>query len=325
MKVLILGGGIAGLLANWAFKKHGHDVVVLEPNKPGGEFLAGGLKYLNRTNEMLDLLHALGLVFTNYSVQGGVLLQNDVAPYPAALRSMKPERATRIQHDHWRKTRRTEPDKFAARSMNDPESVGSNRALRTDLSQFVRQLAFHAHIEKDLAKVMTHEYVEGVSGRHYRFDAAIVTIPLWVARHVCPWLDPPPALALRLNIAQVQPFKDRYSRWDYVYTPYTPEGLVHRFSPKDGGYSVEFNGDWVEQETNLKLTNELNFLFPEGWALDSTTKGLNGHLHALESQPKWAPNVQPLGRFAEWEPRATTDVVLASALRLAQKALPWND
>lgn len=325
MRIVILGGGIAGLLANWAFTKHGHQVTILEPNKPGGEFLMGGLKYLNRTNETLELLHELNLVFTNYSVQGGILLRNKVLAYPAALRDMSPDHAKRIQEDHWRKTRKTEPDKFAARSMNDPESVGTNRSLRTDLAQLVRQLALRANIAKDLAKVMTHDVVEGVSGRRYPFDAAVVTLPLWIARTVCPWLDPPPALALKLNIAQVSPLRDQYSKWDYVYTPYTPESLVHRFSPRDGGYSVEFNGEWSDEETNLKLTNELNFLFPEGWALDSMVKNMNGHLLPLESQPKWAPNVRPLGRFSEWDPRATADVVLATALNLAKKELPWTD
>jgi FAD dependent oxidoreductase len=323
MKIVIVGGGIAGLVAYWAFSRTKAQVKILEPGQPGAEFLAGGLKYLNRTEPMVELLNDLALVFSNHAVNGGILLRGEVHPYPFSLRNMPPDEARTIQHAHYRKTRRTEPDRLAEKSMNDPDNNGSVRSLKTDLPTFVRELALRASrrgdLIKDAAEVITHDSVRGFSGAHYPFDAAIVTLPLWISRKVVPWLDVPFAGALKLNVVQVNPLKDPYARWDYVYTPYTPDDLVHRFSPRASGYNVEFNGIWDDAVTNALLTNELNFLFPHGWALDSITKGLNGHLLPLEREVNWKENVQPLGRFAQWDPRATTDVVLKTALDLAKQ------
>jgi hypothetical protein len=103
-----------------------------------------------------------------------------------------------------------------------------------------------------------------------------------------------------------------------VYTPYTPENLVHRISPSEGGYSVEMNGEWGD-ETSGKLRNELNFLFGNAWALNNVKKGLPGHLLPLGEAPEWPGNVRPLGRFAAWDPRMTTDKTLSAAIATARK------
>lgn len=314
-----MGGGISGLVAAYALSHYRATVRVLEPGRPGGDFAAGGLKYLNRTDAMASMLADIGCVYTNYTIQGGILLHGAVEPYPTCLKSMPRDRAARIQADHYRKTRRTEPDEFAARSMNDPEATAKARkALRTDHLQVIRALAGRASILPKRVDAIEPRSVATPEGERFAFDFLVVTIPLWIVKRIALFAVPD-ALAMKLNLVQVEPRHDPYAQWDYVYTPYTPEDLVHRISPREGGYSVEFNGSWADGDgVSDRLTSDLNFLFPDGWALHGVKRGLNGHLLPLDVQPAWPANTRPLGRFAQWDPRATTDVVLDSAFEMAE-------
>jgi hypothetical protein len=316
-RVLIVGAGVSGLLANYAFRQHKNvDSVMFEPGRPGAEFLAGGLKYLHRTDEMARMLHDLDIVFTNYMINGGILLHGKIQSYPKCLQSMESDRAERIRQDHWRKTRRTEPGELG-QSMNDPEASGLKRALRCNFVELVEKLTFKANIVRQpLVKIEPHRATAG-DGSRWLFDAIVLTIPLWLIKRVAYW-PVPDAMALRLNLVQIDPVKDRYPKWDYVYTPYTPEGLIHRLSPRDGGFSCEFNGAWTEK-LNDKVHSELNFLFPDGWALTGMVKNLNGHLLPLAEKPEWPTHVRPLGRFAKWDPRATSDITYRDAYRLAEE------
>lgn len=324
-RMVIVGGGISGLIASWVFTQvRGLDVIVLEPGKPGGDFMAGGLKYMHKTDEMEEMLRDLGVTYADYSVQGGILLHGAVEPYPGVFKGMDKSRALRIQHDHYRKTRKTEPDNFAARSMNDPESAGPRRALRCDMGRVLKELIQRTPFVKDgAAKVEPHKVI-GKDGTVYPYDYLLLTAPIWILRQMC-WFELPESMAVKLNLVMVDPPQkgDAYAQWDYVYTPYTPENLIHRISPRDGGYTCEFNGDWPESDGDStfsdKLTSELNFLFPDGWALSDRKKGLNGHLIPLATKPNWPVNVRPIGRFAQWDPRATSDVVLSTCLKLADE------
>lgn len=320
-RVVIVGGGASGLICSYVFS-HYRDVetVVIEPGKPGGEFLAGGLRYVHRTDEMVGMLTDLNVVFTTYTVQGGILLHGKVEPYPRCLRSLSKERAARIQQDHYRKTRRTEPGQFASKAMNDPESVGPRRALRCDFRRAIRELAFRTRLVNERLVRVEQGAIQASQVR-IPYDYLVLTIPLWVIKRVVSF-SVPDAMAVRLNVVNIEPHADKYVKWDYVYTPYTPDDLIHRISPKDGEYSCEFNGDWGEDE-NRKLHSDLNYLFPDGWALADVKRGLKGHLLPLSDQPEWPANVRPLGRFAQWNPRATLDVVINEAHKIAE-GWGWN-
>ncbi len=328
-RMVIVGGGISGLIASWVYTQvPGLDVIVLEPGKPGGDFAAGGLKYIHKTDAMEDLLKDLRITYTDYSVQGGILVHGVVEPFPGVLKGMDKSRALRIQHDHYRKTRRIEPDAFAARSMNDAESVGPRKALRCDMDRMLKSLIELAPFVKDGCMRIDANQVVGSSGAKYPFDYLLLTIPIWVIKTMVAF-PLPDTMAIKLNFVMIDPPEkvDAYAQWDYVYTPYTPENLIHRLSPRDGGYTCEFNGAWADDaadgsnETNDKLTSEFNFLFPGGWAIADVKKGLNGHLMPMTTKPIWPDNMRPIGRFAQWDPRATSDVVLATCL---EQAKAWN-
>jgi hypothetical protein len=318
-KVIIIGGGVSGLLCAYAFRKYNDvETLILEPGTLGGEFLTGGLKYIHKTDAMMSMFTELGLAFSDYMVKGGIYLKETVMPYPKVFADMKPEEAMRIQADHYRKTRRTEPGDDAKKAMNDPAAVKPRAALRTQFEEMVRMLAKsaekHGAILDDGVNALGDFMAFTKRGRAMQYDYLVSTIPLWVMMRLAPW-PTPHGLAMNLNVIDVVPARDSYSRWDYVYMPYTPAGAIHRISPNEEGYSVEVNGELDD----VKLAADLNFIFKGGWHIRKIQKGLKGHLLPLEESIEWPENVAPLGRFAKWDSRATMDVTLEDAYRLGEK------
>lgn len=316
-KIVVAGGGISGLVVSWALKDVA-DITVLEPNKPGGEFNAGGLKYIHRTDEVESMFDQLEVLYSNYVVRGGILLRGQLYLYPQLFKDLDPEQAERIQSDHYRKTRHSAPGENSGTAMNDPAATGPRRALRCDFQEMIEALADVADIQKTgVAKVDHNRNVLFDSDGHpHVYDYLVLTIPLWIIRRVVTFYVPEGA-AMRLNVAQVSGRKDGYGSFDYVYTPYTPADAVHRFSPKAGGYSVEVNGD-LDRD---KLKSDLGFIFPKGYVLEGIREGLKGHLLPLPEKVDWPENVAPVGRFAKWDSRSTMDTALEDALELRKR---WN-
>src|SRR4029077_12983985 len=137
MGIVILGGGIAGLLA--AYTTRHHRPVVLEASgKLGGNFAAGGLKYLHGIYEMEQLLTELGVPFDHHITSGMLHTGDAIHPHPHWLRAASPELRRGIQFDHWVKTRGTYMD-FRDDCMNDP--LGDHHvALRCDHDLFMEKL-----------------------------------------------------------------------------------------------------------------------------------------------------------------------------------------
>ena len=317
-RVIIVGGGVSGLVANYVFAQYGQRPLILEPAEPGGDFLLGGLKYIHRTDAMAERFDALDLPWSDYKINGGILLRGVVEPYPKCFASMDKSEAERIQADHFRKTRRTEPGEFGTKAMNDPAALrGPRRAIRCDFRQMISILAAKASIAKlGLAQIDSKNKRILLSNGAWKFyTRLIVTIPLWVVRVMADFYVPQ-GMAMNLNLIQVRPLRDRFAKWDYVYTPYTPANAVHRLSPKGSGYSCEVNGDWGRQESSAM--DDLAFIFQDGFLIEDTKHGVKGHLLDLQERPEWPKEVAPLGRFAKWDPRATTDATLEDAHRLAE-------
>lgn len=303
------------MIANWVLKGDA-SVTVLEPGKPGGEFTSGGLKYIHRTDEMEGMFDQLDVPYSKYIVCGGILLRGDLYLYPQVFQSMPKAEAERIQHDHYRKTRQTNPGEYAARAMNDPAAVGPKRALRCDFEELIDTLVDVADIQRTgVARVdVDRNVLFDMDGHVHRYDFLVLTIPLWIIRKMVGFYVPE-GVAMRLNIAQVYTQRDKYLGFDYVYTPYTPADTVHRFSPNVGGYSVEANGI-LDRD---RLQSDLAFIFPDGYVLEGIKEGLKGHLLPLPESVVWPDNVAPLGRFACWDSRVTADIVLRDAMELKQR------
>lgn len=314
-RIIIAGGGISGLIANWVLSDNA-DVTVLEPGRPGGEFTSGGLKYIHRTDEMEDMFDQLAVPYSKYIIRGGILLRGELYLYPQLFHDMPKSETCRIQQDHYRKTRHTDPGEHAVRAMNDPAAVGPKRALRCDFEDLIDTLVDVACIVRTGAVRVDvdRNVLFDMDGAVHRYDYLVFTIPLWIIRKMVGFYVPE-GIAMRLNVAQVHIHRDRYLGFDYVYTPYTPADTVHRFSPNAGGYSVEANGV-LDRD---RLQSDLAFIFPDGYVLEGIKEGLKGHLLPLSEPVVWPDNVAPLGRFAKWDSRSTADIVLQDAMELKQR------
>jgi len=317
-RVVLIGGGMSGLIASYVFRRLQAEVLVIESGALGGEFLAGGLKYIHHTIGMINLFDELGVVYSDYAISGGIMLRGGVHPYPKYLHSLPGSEAARIRADHYRKTRRTEADaESAATAMNDPAAAKPRKAIRAHFPEVITKLAGGLMVMKTAVTGIRGGALQTASGVSVPYDYCVVTIPLWAVRRMADFYVPE-GVAMKLNVIQVHPLRDRYVQWDYVYTPYTPADAVHRFSPSGSGYSVEING----QLDVPRMHSDLNFIFQDGWAIDQVTEGLKGHLLPLEVEPEWPNNIAPLGRFATWNSRSTMDVVLEDAIDLAER---WFD
>jgi len=315
-KAIIIGGGISGLVCANVFSRYNVDVTVYEPFEVGGEFLAGGLKYIHHTNMVENFFDGLGITWGDYRVKGGILLRGEVRKYPSFLKDLDKTDAVRVRNDHYRKTRRMEPGNFGSQAMNDPASAKSTKALRCDFQSMIKLLASKCRIVKASLINVIGSRAFFDNSTIQKFDYLVLTIPLWIIRRVSDY-EIPSAVAMNLNIAMVEGVKDPYARWDYVYTPYTPADCIHRLSPDGDYYAVEANGELDER----KLHCDLNFLFKDGWRMRSLRTNLKGHLLPLDGEIKTPDNVALLGRFAAWEPRMTVDVTLEKTEQLARRWL----
>lgn len=314
-KAIIIGGGISGLVCAHTFSKYdGVDVDVYESSEIGGEFLAGGLKYIHHTKMMERLFDELDILPGDYRIKGGILLRGEVRKYPQFLKELDKPDAIRVQNDHYRKTRRMEPGDFGSQAMNDPANAKSKKALRCDFREMITALASRCKITKAslISVVGNRLFFDNATVRE--FDYLVLTIPLWIVKQITHY-EIPSAVAMNLNIAIVRSVRDPYMPWDYVYTPYTPADCIHRISPDEGSYAVEANGELNERS----LHSDLNFLFKDGWRMESIRKNLKGHLLPLDGEIKTPENVALLGRFAAWEPRMTVDVTLEASVKLARR------
>ena len=314
-QVLVIGGGVSGLVSGYVFNQYdGVEVKVIEAGSVGGDFLKGGLKYIHRTDEMIAMLSDLKLVYSGYGIRGGILLHGEVQPYPKILDELPRDQVQRIRYDHYKKTRRQEPDDFADKSMNDPEGVASKRAIRCDFPAMVEGLASRVQvIRAQLARVNPDHIITG-NGNKHPFDYLVLTIPLWIIRQVA-YFPLPEAHAMSLNLVRVRSQDDPFARWDYVYTPYTPGDSIHRVSHNgEGLYTCESNGIYDA----IRSGSDLNFIFKAGYEPVGLVEGLNGHLLPLSERPDYPKNIAALGRFAKWDPRSTLDVVLDDARACAE-------
>lgn len=330
-KLVIIGGGISGLVCAHAFSRTpGFQITIVEPSSLGGEFLAGGLRYIHKTDQMVDLFESLDIAYSKYPIKGGIMISGKVQKHPQYMKEIPAERANRIQLDHYKKTRRSDPGYMTPRSMNEPGASKPRTALRTDFADFINRLQavlidrgvkFVQGSLKSVTK--TKAWLDkgctaptGGVINSIPYDCMVLTIPLWLIREIADW-GIPECMAMKLNIAHVSLTARAYSAWDYVYTPYTPADLIHRFSPDEGGYSAEMNGEFAMAD----LLSDLNFIFGGTFAIDSVRQGLKGHLLPLPEDTviEWPDNVAPIGRFAKWDSRSTVDVAYADSIALSER------
>jgi hypothetical protein len=311
LRLSIIGGGVSGLMASYVFKKKGIESIVYESKKVGGEFLNGNVKYIKKTRNMTSLLDDLGMLYSDYNINGGVLLGEKVLNYSYSMKRVDIEKKNIIQFDQYKKIRRIESDNYGSKSINDSAISCSRKALYFDFNDFICRLENSATIKKrELTSVDSKNKVLKFSnGEKVNYDILIMTIPLWETRKLVDFYVPD-GIAMKLNIIDIIPNKNKYMRWDYVYTPYTPFDTIYRFTQNYYGYSVEVNGDLSCQKRNVH--GDLAYIFPDGFSITETKEDLKGYLlnFLAKETTEWPENIFPLGRFSQWNQKLVTNSVL---------------
>lgn len=310
---------MSGLVASYVFKKRfpSIQVVILEPDEVATDFLSRAPKYVRYNSDTVSLFEDLDLLYSEYTIRGGVLLEGRVRKHHKSFSSMSEQRVALINSDFYRKTRKSEGDPQAVRrAMSDAEAVKPRCAIRCYFPDFVSSLATRATIKRASVVGIKAEDNEVIiaGGKKIGYDFLVLTRPLWEIKEVASFYVPS-AIAMQLSVANILPMKDVYPQWDYVYTPYTPAGVVHRIVPNGGGYSVEASGNF----DRVGFISDLNFLFGDGYSVEGIRTGMNGYLLPLSSKPQWPANVAPLGKYAKWNSKATVDTSMKDAAGLLDR------
>jgi hypothetical protein len=313
-KVVIIGGGVAGLLTAWVFRERGVFPVVVEADRPGGQFAEGGAKWFAKTKKVVDLLEALDIPFSEFAPRGGVLLQGHVRKYPQGLEALGMDRALNVQRQIWEKTRRVAPPRWKKRVLSDSIRKRVKVSVRCYHPEIIRTLARETEFAwGEFAKAEPGK-VHLVGGKTLDWDFLVFTIPTWdIAGKV--WFDIAPAFATRLTLAFVSPLKDPFIPWDFIYTPFTPGNFVHRMVPFEDGWVVEATGG----PDPIRLESDLGFLFPDGFYIRWVKSDIKGHVVTSGERTKWPKEVAPVGRFAQGVDELRTSDILDVAVNLVDR------
>lgn len=294
MRVCISGGDITGLIAAYVCRARGHSVVLVERGSVLGQSaLLPTHKYLERTPEVLTLLDGLGVVYAEYTLATGLLQGASVVECPRRV-------SEAVHHAHWRKTRLTAMPTGAV-GLSDPEVTSRRYGVSFDWRDFVKRLSTGLQVARDAGGLLSMA------------DLVLETVPLWESRLV----KHEGAMAVALNMLPVRASRDRYLRWDIVYTPHTPGNAIHRlYHGEESGYVCEFSGVISEDS----VTSDLNYLFPEGWHVDGPMATTTGKLVELQERPVWNPKVRPVGRVARWDEGVTMTRVIRDVVEGLDRA-----
>lgn len=333
MNIIILGGGIAGLLGAYALRR-AKPTIIEASGKLGGNFAAGGLKYIHDTPEIRQLLRELELPFEPYHPRAAIHVDGMEWPHPDHLMGVSPMKRYQIQFKHWIKTRASSIG-FREDCMNNP--TGDHAALRCDHIELMRRLerkVRDAGCEIRLGSTV-HSIAEGnarihlqegVSGVSMGYDILIPTLPLGLLSKLAPWASFPTADVTKLAIFELT-LPIFTNAWDYDYM-YTPEAKwVSRLVwPNRGALMAEVpwhlpQGEaYPSQPTLNSVTPWVVSILKDTFGIEGVctdSRFIPGHLQPLTRMPDWPADWFPLGRFAQWDSRATADKVYARALAIA--------
>lgn len=325
MKITILGGGIAGLLAAHAFREFKPLLLEAAPTL-GGNFLAGGLKYLRRTEHLVDLLdNFIDLPWKPYKPVGLLYSNGQWHEHPKWLAQVGENQRKAMQEVHWVRTRGSVQG-FRGDCMNDPLGNGGDVAMKCDHAELIRRLGSlaraHGHVRTDIKVTAINERSVSIDGcPDLAHDLLIPTIPLAALAKLAPWAMLPSPQATKLDVAICQ-VSDQTPSWDYMYTP-TERWITRVTWPEVGVMHAEIPGH-LSPLSNLDARNELwDIVSPFVDALHvETIRRIPGHLCSIEGREpgmewaiNWPSNWRPLGRYTQWEPRATSERVLDTAMR----------
>lgn len=330
-KVVIVGGGINGLISAYVFSQYkGVEVSVFEKKGVyGGEWLnSEGLKFIPHYYEIEKVFKELDLHYSAFSYRSGILLKDKIYSLPECLVYLSSEYTKQIKIDYYKKTRFTKQNKhWLVKSFVEPSVLGYKKALRSDEDSFVKALINKCKengckfynkevIRINKNKVLLNGIEESLNSDFVNYDYIILTIPLWDIKKIAYW-NVPNCKAVEKNILLVLPYVNRYSWWQSVYTPYTPEQEVSRIVFHEDNVAVEVNGNLNGR--NKYILSDLNYLFKHGYDIQKVRKNLKGYMLPLDEKHETPKNIFAVGMYSEWDYKKNIYTTLKDSKKIANK------
>ena len=318
-KIVVIGGGMAGLAAAAAFAGPGVSVTIVDPSPPGGVFAQGGFKYFHDTPDSRRMLGAAELMLEgSVPVRGGILLDGEVRPYPEWLRDMPQPQAQSIMDQHYAKTRGGQRP-VGGKAMNDPFGDKPGRLI-FDPAKFIKGVLKRVTWLPMSVTMVTDEYVSnGSRGVAYDFLINTLDVRLFahLARRTVPELveHTEKARTTDVTIFRVITDSDRLAGFDYIYTPFTHNDTIHR---------VSRGASWYDCETAKPMGKQLAGAFSDIGSIFSAkplvtfAATIPGHVCPFEGEQAFTDSLRDhwimVGRFASWDGRCTVDKAFRQAL-----------
>ena len=347
-RVAILGSGISGLLAAEAFEGVDVDLRIFDdgrsPETRGYADRLGHLDPIGDTKAFRELLDFYKLDFSTYSNRVGILLRDEIRPYPFCFERRRRDKDRKevqqalavVRFDLFTKSRGVSPLHLS--ETIDRETKERRTCLRFDLTRLAEGLRKGFEYSPGKLVRVTALDVTAQGEAPWGFDLCVMALPLWRWREIADY-PVPEAFASRLNFAEVSPHTideitsgaypddalsrqavaERWAPWDFVWTPYTPDQLVYAVSQHREGYLVHFGGAFEGEEVRQRLTNELNFFFQSGWYVKNLTRDTLGFCMVDDLDVAFPDTVVPLGRYAEWVQHRPLHRVYEAALSLRER------
>lgn len=312
MRVLVLGEGIYAFAAAYVFKQHGMKVLILNQGENQTE-ISQDFLYIRNTPETTRMMKGLGILYSTFIVRGGIMLHEEMQPFPQCFKQLDKDYVSRIRYDYFRKTRKIKTTN-TVKAMLKPISTKTKTAIRADVFELNQKMSSSTKVIRRKATKITSRYVEVMGGQRIHFDKLVVACPLWEIKEAATW-PIPDVLAMRSHVARVTSKTDIYEKFDFFFTPYTPANCIH-FVWSDGEFFfTEMSGEF----DMLALKSDLNFLFKQGWYISRIYKNLKGYTLPFQADVSWPANIHPVSPYSRWNDQLSFDDTVSEATRLVKE------
>lgn len=329
--IVILGSGISGLCAATILKQKDP---VLIGEIIGGDWIAGGLKYIHHSDSVLRLLDEMGYGTVEiYNVKGGVFLDGKLIKFPIKDKEL----ARMIQVKHYLKTRYGRNFIKLDIPYDCMNNLGGNdKSVKLDSGEFINKILDSVRergiINNKIVWVnFIKKYLLLDDGRKLKFDEVISTIPLPILSKMSEGIYFPEDMEYKKTIifkfcvldSEIKDGNRHWKNWDYIYTPETQNGLVYRISSynkRKNIFHAEVSSSCIDphddfQHTHLCVMEELSDIFRCDIKMFEISI-IKGHILKGDRYIEIPDYVHFLGRYSSWNPRETVDKVVEKCYKL---------
>lgn len=308
LRVVVIGVGLDGLMAQWVFRQHPR----LEVWCIGDPAFASSVAIVDQprhSNSLKNLFKELKVLHASFTPRVGIMLRGSIKRYPDFFEGRDREELRSVE---------TQIANQGFREKRKPTSVlnsRTTRCLRYEQTTLVQKLSAGTKriISTDdwtLAPGQLH-----VGSKTLDYDFAVLTEPLWACRNRTWFTIPEVAATDQYRLTLIPREAEQYCPWDIVLTPYTPTETVASVHAEGHQYFATAFG--CPNETDL--LSDLNFLFPSGYDLVKVERLEKAVPTGKPPKMRWPDNVAPLGELAEWKRGLSLDKVLDASYELLQR------